>query len=63
MIGEKVKQFQNKNTDLGGLQSKIEEYLKSDGFTTSTSAPSSTGRSSRRRKVASCAGSSMQIVP
>ena len=43
MIGEKVKQFQNKNTDLGGLQTKIEEYLKSDGFTTSTSAPSSHG--------------------
>ncbi len=43
MIGEKVKQFQNKNTDLGGLQSKIEEYLKSDGFTTSTSAQSPQG--------------------
>ena len=43
MIGEKVRQFQNKNTDLGGLQAKIEEYLKSDGFTTSTSAPSQHG--------------------
>ncbi len=43
MIGEKVKQYQNKNTDLGVLQGKIEEYLKSDGFTTSTSAPSAHG--------------------
>jgi predicted ATPase len=43
MIGEKVEQFQNKGTDLGGLQGKIEEYLKSEGFTTQSSAPSSEG--------------------
>ena len=43
MIGEKVQQYKNKNTDLSALQGKIEEYLKSDGFTTSTSAPSSHG--------------------
>ncbi len=35
--------FKDKNTDLGALQTKIEEYLKSDGFTTSTSAPSPHG--------------------
>jgi hypothetical protein len=43
MIGEKVKQYKDKNTDLGSLQSKIEAYLKADGFTTSTSAPSEHG--------------------
>ncbi|MGA9077612.1 MAG: hypothetical protein WB383_04685 [Acidimicrobiales bacterium] len=43
MIGEKVEQFQNKGTDLSGLQTKIEDYLKSEGFTTQTSAPSSEG--------------------
>ena len=43
MIGEKVQQFKDKNTDLSVLQAKIEEYLKSDGFTTSTSAPSPHG--------------------
>jgi len=43
MIGEKIQQFKNKNTDLSALQAKIDEYLKSDGFTTSTSAPSAHG--------------------
>ncbi|MFZ0059822.1 MAG: hypothetical protein ACLQAN_02920 [Acidimicrobiales bacterium] len=43
MIGEKVEQFQNKGTDLGGLQGKIEDYLKTEGFTTQTSSPSSEG--------------------
>jgi predicted ATPase len=43
MIGEKVEQFQNKGTDLSGLQGKIEDYLKSEGFTTQSSAPSSQG--------------------
>ncbi len=43
MIGEKVQQFKNKGTDLSILQGKIEEYLKSDGFSTSTSAPSPHG--------------------
>jgi hypothetical protein len=43
MIGEKVQQFKDKNTDLSALQGKIEEYLKSEGFTTSTSAPSTHG--------------------
>jgi len=43
MIGEKVEQFQNKGTDLSDLQSKIEGYLKTEGFTTQSSAPSSEG--------------------
>jgi hypothetical protein len=56
MIGEKVKQYQNKNTDLGGLQTKIEEYLKSDGFTTSTSAPSAHGTVIQAKKGKFLAG-------
>jgi hypothetical protein len=43
MIGEKTEHFQGKSTDLSSLQSHIEEYLKSDGFTTQTSAPSDQG--------------------
>ena len=43
MIGEKVLNFQGKHVDLATLQSKIEEYLKSDGFTVQTSAPSAHG--------------------
>ncbi|MGD0320863.1 MAG: hypothetical protein ABSC00_04535 [Acidimicrobiales bacterium] len=43
MIGEKVEHFEGKGTDLGALQSHIEEYLKNDGFTTQTSTPSEQG--------------------
>ena len=43
MIGEKTLQFQGKHVDLASLQSKIEEYLKSDGFTVQTSTPSDHG--------------------
>ncbi len=43
MIGEKVEHFQGKGTDLGSLQSHIEEYLKSDGFTTQRSPDSEHG--------------------
>ena len=43
MIGEKVQQFQGKGTDLNDLQGKIEGYLKSEGFTVQTSAPSPHG--------------------
>ena len=35
--------FRAKGTDLSALQQKIEEYLKSDGFSVQTSAPSSQG--------------------
>jgi hypothetical protein len=43
MVGDKEEQFQGKGTDLGALQSHIEQYLKTDGFTVQTSAPSSEG--------------------
>jgi hypothetical protein len=43
MIGEKVEHFQGKGTDLGELQSRIETYLKDDGFTVQSSAPSAHG--------------------
>lgn len=43
MIGEKVLQLQGKNVDLADLASKIEEYLKTDGFTVQTSPSSEHG--------------------
>ncbi len=43
MIGEKVLHFQGKGTDLAALQSHIEDYFKSDGFTVQTSPPSDHG--------------------
>jgi hypothetical protein len=39
VIGEKVLHFQGKGTDLAALQSHVEEYLRSDGFTVQTSPP------------------------
>ena len=43
MIGDKVEHFQGRGTDLSAVQSHIEEYLKTDGFTVQTSAPSAQG--------------------
>jgi len=43
VIGERVLHFQDKHVDLSDLESKIEEYLKSDGFTTQRSADSDHG--------------------
>jgi hypothetical protein len=43
MIGDKEEHFQGKGTDLSALQSHIEEYLKTDGFTVQTSTPSDQG--------------------
>ena len=43
MIGDKEKHFTGKGTDLSALQSHVEEYLKKDGFTVQTSAPSDKG--------------------
>jgi hypothetical protein len=43
MIGNKEEHFEGKGTDLGALQSHIEGYLKTDGFTVQTSAPSDHG--------------------
>jgi hypothetical protein len=42
-IGEKVLHFRGKATDLAALQAKIEDYLKSDGFTVQRSASSNQG--------------------
>jgi len=43
MIGEKVSHYQNKNTDLASLKSKIEEYLTSEKFKIQSSVPSPHG--------------------
>jgi hypothetical protein len=43
MLGDKEEHFEGKGTDLGSLQGHIEEYLKNDGFTVQTSAPSDQG--------------------
>jgi hypothetical protein len=43
MIGEKVRHYQGKNTDLNVLKGKIEEYLKADGFKVQSSTPSPHG--------------------
>jgi hypothetical protein len=43
MIGEKVRHYQGKNTDLNALKGKIEEYLKGDGFKVQSSVPSPHG--------------------
>jgi len=50
MVGEKVEHFQGKGSDLSALQSHIEEYLKTDGFTTQTSAPSAQGVAIQAKK-------------
>jgi hypothetical protein len=42
-IGDKTLHFQGKGTDLAALQQKIEDYLKSDGFSVQASAPSGKG--------------------
>jgi hypothetical protein len=42
-LGDKSLHFEGKGTDLNGLQQKIEDYLKSDGFTVQRSAPSGEG--------------------
>jgi hypothetical protein len=43
MIGDKVERFQGKGKDPSAVQSHIEEYLKTDGFTVQTSSPSAQG--------------------
>ncbi len=50
MIGDKELHFTGKGTDLGGLASHVEEYLKKDGFTVATSAPSDQGAVIQARK-------------
>lgn len=43
MIGDKEKRFQGKGKDPSAVQSHLEEYLKTDGFTVQTSSPSAQG--------------------
>ena len=43
MIGDKVERFQGKGKDPSDVQSHIEEYLKSDGFTVQSSPASEQG--------------------
>ncbi|HXW32967.1 MAG TPA: hypothetical protein VEJ87_00170 [Acidimicrobiales bacterium] len=49
-LGDKTLHFQGKGTDLGTLQQKIEDYLKSDGFTVQASAPSDQGAAIQAKK-------------
>ena len=42
-LGDKTKHFQGKGTDLSALAQKTEDYLRSEGFTVQTSAPSGQG--------------------
>ena len=56
MIGERVGHFEGKGTDLGALQSHIEGYLKGDGFTVQSSAPSVHGTAIQARKGGFFAG-------
>ena len=53
MIGEKVEHFQGKGTDLGALQSHIEEYLKNDGFSVQSSSASAQGVVVQAKRAAS----------
>ena len=50
MVGEKVLHFQDKHVDLAGLLSKIDDYLKSDGFTVQSSAQSDHGNVIQAKK-------------
>jgi hypothetical protein len=43
MLGDKSEHFEGKGTDLSALETHVEEYLKSDGFTVQSSAPSDKG--------------------
>jgi hypothetical protein len=43
VIGDKEEHFAGKGTELSALQAHVEEYLKNDGFTVQTSAPSDEG--------------------
>ncbi|MGD0197575.1 MAG: hypothetical protein ABSC56_06685 [Solirubrobacteraceae bacterium] len=56
MIGDKQEHFQGKGTDLGALQSHIEEYLKNDGFKLQKSAPSEQGAVVQAKKGGFLAG-------
>jgi len=50
MIGETVRHYQGKNTDLAALKTKIESYLKDEGFEIQSSQPSPHGTVIQARK-------------
>jgi hypothetical protein len=50
VVGEQVLHFQDKHVDLAALQSKIEDYLKSDGFAVQSSAQSDHGNVIQAKK-------------
>ena len=56
MIGDRVEHFEGNGTDLSALQSHVEGYLKGDGFTVQTSAPSEQGTVIQARKGGFLAG-------
>jgi len=56
MLGDRQEHFQGKGTDLGALQSHVEEYLKNDGFKVKTSAPSDQGSVIQAKKGGFLAG-------
>ena len=49
-LGDKSLHFQGKGTDLNVLEQKIEDYLKSDGFSVQLSAPSNQGKVLQAKK-------------
>jgi hypothetical protein len=50
VLGDKEEHFEGKGTDLGALQTHIEEYLKNDGFVVQSSTKSDEGAVIQARK-------------
>jgi hypothetical protein len=50
VLGDKEEHFEGKGTDLGALQTHLEEYLKANGFTVQSSAPSEKGNVIQAKK-------------
>jgi len=51
VLGDKEEHFVGKGTDLKALESHIEDYLKTNGFTVQTSPPSDEGTVIQARKA------------
>ena len=51
MLGDKEEHFVGKGTDLKALESHIEDYLKTNGFTVQTSPPGDDGTVIQARKA------------
>ena len=51
MLGDKEEHFVGKGTDLKALESHIEDYLKTNGFTVQTSPPGDEGTVIQARKA------------